>query len=89
VTEDGHRSPGFCGERRGDRGDILEFALDRIGRRVTRLAAPAPVDGVDGEVRLQPRPERAKRRVIGRRAVDEEEGGTGTGTEDRYGGPVA
>ena len=62
------------GERVGHGGDVLELALDRVRRRVARGTAAAAVDrrGRSGRA-ARHRADDAERRVVGGRAVDEDE----------------
>ena len=60
------------GDGIGDGRDILELALDRVGRPVAGCAPPAPVDRVDREVAGEQRSDDPERRVIGGRAMDED-----------------
>ena len=73
VPEDIDRAARLRRERVGDRGHVLELALDRVRRRVARRAAAAPVDGVDREALGEQRPDDPERRVVGGRAVDQDQ----------------
>ena len=62
-----------AGERVRDRGDVLEFPLDRVGGCVAGRA-PAPTIHREHPPRgREARPDRAPRRVIGGGAVHEQE----------------
>ena len=73
VPEDRHRSARLGGHRVGDRGHVLELARDGVRLGVARRATSAPVDGVEREVAGQPWADDAERRVVGARAMDEDE----------------
>ena len=70
------------GHRLGDRGHVLELALDRVRRRIAGRAAAAPVDRVQANASASTGP-RTGRRVVGGRAVDEDERRPLAGREDR------
>jgi hypothetical protein len=73
VAEDRDRVARVARERLGDCGDVLEFALDRVGEGVARRAAPPSIDGVDGEPARQARTDDPERGVIGGGAVDQDQ----------------
>ena len=73
VADHGDQAAGLGGQRVGDRGDVLELALDRVRRRVARRATTATVHRVDGRNGEPVAARRPERRVVRGRAVDQEE----------------
>ncbi len=73
MPEDVDRAAGLARERLRDGGHVLELALDGVRRRVARRAAAPAVDGMDREAFREHRPDDTERRVVGGRAVDEDE----------------
>ena len=71
--------------------EVVEFALDRVRLVRTPVAGSAPPAAIDGVERVmsgQQRPAGPPRGVIGGRAVDEDDGRTRAGPEDRDGHAV-
>ena len=56
-------------------GDVLGLSLDRVGRVVPAVPAPAPIHGVHGEVRLQLRQHAVKGGVVPGRSVHQNQAG--------------
>ena len=83
VPDDRDWFAGVRGDRLGDRGHVLELALDRIRVGVARRTATAPVDRVDREPAGEQRADHPERGVVGARAMDEQERRAVTGGEDR------
>ena len=64
--------PDVRGDRLDDSRDVLELALDRVGRSVARGTATAPIDREEATSAAQHRPDNPEGQVIGRRPVDED-----------------
>ena len=83
VAEDVGRGTGLVRESRGDRRQILEFALDGVGRGVTRRSPAAAIDRVDREPGSSNGPRDPERGVVGGRAVHEDQRRPHAGGEHR------
>jgi len=70
------------GDRLGDRRDVHELALDRVSGAVAGGASPPTVEGVEPEPGGEERPDDPERRVVGGRAVHEQERRTRAELED-------
>ena len=94
MADDRDPAPRVGRDRLGDSRDILEFALDRVGLGVAGVAAPAPIDGVDGVSLGQARADDPERRVVRGGTVDEDKRRSGRAlrvrpaAEHRDRGPV-
>jgi hypothetical protein len=77
VADDIDRSTVLGGECLGNRGDVLELALDRVAvtgaGAVARGPSTPPIDR-EPPPPAEDRPNHAERQVVGGRAMDEEEG---------------
>jgi hypothetical protein len=73
MTEDVDRTAMPLCHGIGDAGDVLELALDPVRQCVSGSPATAPIDRDDGPPGGQSRPDDPERRVIGGRAMDEDD----------------